>query len=419
MNSNIIIILNALLYTGTLLIYQIRHKRITIGTVVLSLYAFIAIVAIYLFNSPITGLDLKNITIFPFIYLYVILMIMFSPILKFSDKNIRHIIPPNQLLMKTLSVITITLSVLFFIINFEKINIFHFFRFDDFFSTAYVDSHEQLDTHNSYNIEGLLKVLRETLMKIVFILFAYNLVYANNRFINIGLVFSLLYSVLYSSMGGGRGFMMFLFDVFFVYIIFRNFINEKLKKKLSRTLMVLFASITLALLSITFGRTVAAGYSQTETINSVKNYFGQPFLVFNNYCMDAGGTREGDKILPLLKKTLGMQTSDNYVSLRSAHESLKINDGWFYTFVGDFTVDFGPFWAFIILAMVSFLFSKAIIVKDSCDFSQIYLIFLLYSICTHGYSLYPYGYVAGNIELLLLLAIYFLIKHVEFKNVNK
>ena len=44
----------------------------------------------------------------------------------------------------------------------------------------------------------------------------------------------------------------------------------------------------------------------------------------------------------------------NYVERREIYSKLKINDEVFSTFVGDFTIDFGPFFAVIIFIVFNF-----------------------------------------------------------------
>jgi oligosaccharide repeat unit polymerase len=412
-DSTIILIFNAILYLGTLLIYQLRQKRITVGSVVLLLYSFVAIAAIYTFQSPLSVLvyiKFNDITIFPFAYLYVTLMMMFLPLLKFSDNKIKNLILPNLTIIKILSAITIILSLITFFIKLSNFNISEFWTVNTFldnYENAQIEM--QNDPGASYSFIGVINVLQRAFSELPLLLLAYNFIFIKNKFINIGLIFSILVLILLSGAKGGRwDLFKILTDTIFVYLFLRNFIDQKLKSRIIKALYSVLAIVSIAFISITAGR--YSNRNNAEIIYSIASYTGQPFLYFNNYGLNAGGTRKGDTTMALYKKILGMETTDNPYRTRGKYDNLKMNNTVFYTFVGEFTLDFGPKWAFIILATIAALFSRGLYAKNSYDFAQVFLCFLLYKICVHGYCLFPFANLGVNLALLVLILIYFLIK---------
>ena len=69
---------NFALYSVTFIVYQCKKKYFSIGSFVLLFYACLSLLAIPLFNSPFAK-EFKDLSFFPFVYLYVALMMCFSP----------------------------------------------------------------------------------------------------------------------------------------------------------------------------------------------------------------------------------------------------------------------------------------------------------------------------------------------------
>ena len=82
-------------------------------------------------------------------------------------------------------------------------------------------------------------------------------------------------------------------------------------------------------------------------------YVGQGSLYFNNFALDAGGTRNGDRTFNLVKRIIDSDTPKNYVERREKYHNLNVDDDIFTTFVGDFVIDFGPYLAVVMFFLCS------------------------------------------------------------------
>ena len=93
------------------------------------------------------------------------------------------------------------------------------------------------------------------------------------------------------------------------------------------------------------------------------------------------------------------------------YSNLKINDSRFYTFVGDFTLDYGPVTGFVVLMLMTLFFLRLLRTdnKGEYKFNQIIILTLLYQICAHGFSLFPYSFWLANIKLLFVFLLYLLL----------
>jgi oligosaccharide repeat unit polymerase len=365
-----------------------------------------AILAVDLFNSPLS--TYKDVTIFPFIYLYVVLMMMFLPLLKFSDEKAKNLIMPNRTVMNLLSITTIITSFIYIIIQGPNINFSRFFVLETFAENYINYTGNVIDHEVSYGFMTALNALRGTLGDVILLLLVYNLLFIKNKFITIGLVVSLIIKVFTGLSTGARGgITSLIMDIPFIYVAFSGYMTKKNKKTVLKWISIVFMFVTVSFFAVTIGR---GRLAEKQITYSLEEYAGQSFLNFNNYGLDAGGTRDGDRTATLFKKMLGFQTANNYQERRLMYSNMKMNDAVFYTFVGDFTLDYGTVPAFFILMSISFLFFKTLSAKKQYDFGQILLFFLLYQICMHGFSLFTFSSFGGNLKLILILFLYIIIK---------
>ena len=95
MINSLLLYFNFSLYLVTFIVYQCKKKYFSIGSFVLLFYTFLSLLAIPLFDSPFTT-EFSDLSFFPFIYLYVALMMCFSPLLRFKDRKVSSIKMPDQ-----------------------------------------------------------------------------------------------------------------------------------------------------------------------------------------------------------------------------------------------------------------------------------------------------------------------------------
>ena len=66
----------------------------------------------------------------------------------------------------------------------------------------------------------------------------------------------------------------------------------------------------------------------------------------------------------LFLRTLDSSVPKNYTERRDKYHNLDIDDNVFSTFVGDFTIDFGPYVAVVIFVVFFFLVARAVRPRD-------------------------------------------------------
>lgn len=409
MDNSTILLVNIFLYVGAL-IYQSFHRSFfSMGSAVIGLYLLVSIIAMDFFLSPYSfHNDLK---LFPFIYLFVVLMMMSKPLLDFDETKTRRILICKSKIIDLVSALNILFIVLMTLYNLSGKSLGAIFDPAAILET-YNDSHDALDSMEASG--PMLITLPYYILKDLTIpLFLYYFMRKEKRFIYLllGCIVLLIFNGLLEA---SRGFLFALIlAVPFIYCC----IGERLSKKYQR---VFKFSIVAAVGSVLFGfYTISYARYGTESeellTSSLENYASQSVLCFNNYGLDAGGIRYGDRTMPIVRKLLGLKTSTNYYERRDTYRNMKIDDSYFITFVGDFTLDFGPVLGSLILGGFAFFFFKMLPHRGFYTFSQILLLYMLYRWVMGGVILWPYAEKTGNMTLGLYFILFLVLRYNEHK----
>jgi oligosaccharide repeat unit polymerase len=206
-----------------------------------------------------------------------------------------------------------------------------------------------------------------------------------NKFITVGLLIACLYQILEQIAISQRGPVIDrLFTIAISYFALRKFIPSKINKVIKTVGIILLLSITIPIVAITISRFDRPGSS--GAMSSVLFYAGQENLYFNNYGLDNGGLRYGDRTFPMFKRMLGFDNVPrNFFERRDKYNNLKINDEVFIGFVGDFTLDFGPYLTPIIfLFFMFFILINTRVRNGRILFHQLILLHFVMCICIQG-----------------------------------
>jgi len=412
-NDNLqLLIFNALLYILTFLLHQKIKRYWGVSSLILLLYVFVSLVGIDLFFHPYS--EYKNLSLFPFIYLYSMLMIVAYPILSINEKNVKEIQEPSKLLIDSLAWFVIIITIISSIPYVLKINniLDNFLNGSEFIRSAYNDTRDTVDQRgdNNFDIFGILGNMVMNLCPMLF--FYYLSRYKVNKKIIIGLAVSFVLSLLPSLSQSARGTLgQTILIVFFLYLFFKNQITNKVKRIIRVIMVVILLIIFIPFAVITIARFDEKNSRGPNLMNYyIEYYIGQSFLNFNNYGLDAGGSRHGDRTATLFKQTLGFKTANNYEKRREKYENMKMDESIFSTYVGDFTLDYGPYVSTSIFIFLYAIFSRKLKMEDKCTFSQFILYYILYTVCI-GIFLFPYSDLGGNLKIIFYIMLYFIFQY--------
>jgi len=406
--SNINIVLYILAWIATIILYHIKKKCFDAGSILLFTYLIYAITSLLLYNSSFY--EFNRIKIFPIIYLYLMLMLAFWPILKYNVNKIDEI-------QKIPTVYLYAISIIFIVASFVQLpNIIFDFASD--IKRLLTDSSGGQDLYNEAKvvrfsigdgkISNLASIISNAFGKFGILLFFYYLTLKKrSKLILIGLFISSILSIIINISLGQRGpILETLLSFIITYFALRKFFQPKV----NRIIKIIGSSLLLASLIPIFVLTISRfGDSSQGSMSSIYYYGGQQNLYFNNYGLDDGGIRYGDRTFPLFKRMVGFEdVPHNFMERRIKYPNLKINDEVFSTFVGDFTLDFGP----IIASLIFLFFTLFVIIKIKIRngiirFHQLILLHFVMNVCMiGGLKLYPFSDVGGNIQLIVYFIAY-------------
>lgn len=401
--SNINIVLFILGWITTIILYQRRKKNFDAGSILLFSYLFYSIMSLCLYNNPYYKFN--SIEIFPFIYLFLMLILAFSPILRYDNYKIDKIQKPPTLYLNFVCIIFIIASLMQVpdIISNFAISIVRLLIDSAGGQDLYNEAMAESISLGDGSISNLSSIISNAYGNFGILLFFYYLTLNNrNKLIMIGLFISCIISILSNINMGQRGpIIEIMLSMIITYFTLRKFYQPEVNKIIRNVGITLLIATSIPIIALTVSR---FGESDAGSESSVFFYAGQENLYFNNFGLDNGGLRYGDRTFPLFKKMLGFENvPDNFWERRSKYPNLNINDEVFIGFIGDFTLDFGPYITpFIFIFFTIFILNKTIVRNKVILFHQLILLHFVMCLCMlGGMKLYPFSDVGGNLQLII------------------
>ncbi len=405
--SYVNIVVYILIWIVTIIIYQRKRRHFDAGSMLLSLFLVYSIASLFLYNNRD---DFGLIRFFPFVYLYLMFMLASSPVLKFNSYKIKEIQRPNLFLVRMLSLVFIAAtlpSLPSILTNFSlgfKLMLVDMAAAGDIYNETMADSYNSL---GDGRISNLRSIVSNCFTNFGVLLLFYNLTLKKqSKFISVGILLSCLTLVIGNIAISQRGPVVdILLNLVITYLAFKKFLPTKTCNLVRRVGVIILTFVFVSILAITIGRFQTWG---DGPLVSIYNYAGQQNLSFNKYGLDNGGLRYGDRTFPLFKRMLGFENvPKSFWERRAKYPNLKVNDETFISFVGDFTLDFGPFIAPIIfLVFTLFVLQKTRIRNGGIAFHQLILLHFVMCVCVQGgLKLYSFAD-GGNLQVILYILLY-------------
>lgn len=382
-----------------------KMRKLNSYTIIILSYTAYASISIFCYELLIDRFS--DITLFPFIYLFFMLMVALKPVKQFENSNVQcckciHIKLVYAIfflfLISSIIVLPNALSNLS-----EGITVM--FASEDGAAELYKEMHEngQLGANAKGGILGLCKIVRYLLFEITVFLFFYylSLPGKKNKFLIIFLVFCFLIDVIISLADGNRtASTMSMFTILITTLIFYRFMNKDLRLIVRRIGLIFISVFLFFTLAVTIGRSTMR---EGGAIEGMTEYLGQANLYFNEYALKQDGLRNGDRTCNYFKNILGFDNvPKSIMQVRYKYPYLKLNDHNFSTFVGDFVIDFGPIVTVILFVVFSFIFCRITKSRQGIiRLDQLLIIQLAADICMHGGMYLFYYSFSGNYIILM------------------
>lgn len=399
----------------TLIGYQWTQPAIDGGTAVIGLYIVYAAFAIASINDEIFSAAYEPLKLFPYIYLYIMMMIALTPIIYHHIHPTQYIEDPNTRILKLISwaLIICALALIPDLVNNFSTGLTKLFTDAGAGKEAYEEQVENA-TEAGSGISNIPAILYNACSDIaVFCLFYFLSRKKKNNILLIGLGIAIIINILMPITRGQRGGVIIsVLTVIGGYMLFRRYISKIINRIFLYIGIIFISIIALPIIAITVSR---FGEEATGTVGGFVNwYVGQGSLYFNNYGLDAGGTRNGDRTMNLFKRAFDSSTPKNYSERRSKYHNLNLDDNFFSTFVGDFTIDYGPLIAvFIFIIFNIFVLTQIRIRGDNIKVHQLLIIYFTLCISLQGgMTLFMYSD-SGNLQIITFALLYTYLRYHE------
>ena len=346
----------------TLLVYQHRKKTIDAGWFVIACYTLLAILSVVLWRNPSLYDEFWSfapLTFLPFVYLYIMLRICMIPVTRF-DAQITKIEAPNMTVLNCVTWFIIGCTILqtpSLIHQLSESGISNLLNDSELGKELYSESMAEAENSGA-EIENIFSIFSGAFADIsVLLLYYYLTRMEKNKVLILGLILTLVLNIISPLVCGQRsGVILFMLTIICGYFLFRHYFQKQIRQWIDIAGASLIILTFIPIFAITTSRFDSRGEG---AIGSMIYYVGQAPLNFNNYGLNAGGTRHGDRTINLLKRVFDSSTPKNYIERRNKYPYLRIDDNVFYTYVGDFTIDYGPIPGTLVLILITWCISRA------------------------------------------------------------
>lgn len=411
-------IINAFLYIALFLYYlRLVNFKFNVGVYTLALWMVSSIISIY---YSTTGIYKWNhaITLAPFIYLYLTIVIYILPILKFRNERIKYIWTEDRFIYK----VAIILSLIAFLPFVE--NLIQAFKVATGLSgNAVVELIQSRYDDDSYDQFYYLSTIGRKLnwlnnafvmlsMCIFFYLFTKK---KRNKIVLIGLSFSIA-TVFLQAFNLSARFQIVknLFVLIFFYLLFKDLMEYRIRKKLTKSLIVGFSTIFVAVTAISIFRFVGMTETRSDISYSIFDwlslYFSEGFLNFNGDMWYVDNFCYGKNTAYIFRYLFGLSDvmfhRDYFELERITHIRMNV----FYTMIGDIYSDFGPIGTIFIVCLVSWLFCNICKIKEKVALSKIIMLSLIAKVSLIGFTYYTFVGDAIQVLIMPIFALYLKIK---------
>ena len=400
----------------TLILYHRRHRNLDAGSMVMGSYAAYAVFSIVTLNDPFFNSGYEHLALFPFIYLYVMLMMALSPAIYLHYSQPAKIEDPYS---KSLYIpcVILFISVLFLLpeaLSGSDGSIVQLVTDIDAGKDAYLENLSDKEDSGS-TIRNLPAIVFNLLFDCcVFLFFYFCTRKDENKLFLFVFIIVIFLGMVIPVLKGQRGSVIYaVLTILVGYMLFRRYLSasfNRIAKIIGVTMAIIVAvpitAITISRFSDRKGSDGVAGF--------VYWYLGQENLYFNNSAMSPGGIRNGDRTMNIFKRVIWSDTPKNYNERRDKYHNLKIDDYFFTTFVGDFVIDFGPVVAFVIFLVFNLWILSEIRPRDgTIKLHQLLLVYFSLCVCMQGgMTLFSYSD-TGNLTIIVFAMLYAWLRYHE------
>lgn len=220
---------------------------------------------------------------------------------------------------------------------------------------------------------------------------------------------------LFQLASSGRGFAtQFFLDAVFLILLFRKQIPSTRFKKLKLVSLVVIPCFFLLLSILTLARGNSSNKG-VETSITVGYYVAKSHLDFNESLWNIRKHTEGDNSFGFVKDLIGLDVPKDKNAYWN-YSKTGIIPSLFYTYIGDWYMDFGPLITIVLFLIWSFVFLKIFVrTKGSESLLPFFLYFIYCQILINGWTINIFKTSGSFRNLLLSIFLLFIIQKLSKK----
>lgn len=410
--NHVLVAINAIAYIIPLILYYKKKRQIDIGFLFYMIFAVSAIGSFWYYSQEDVDLYYPNIELSAFIYLWLMINFCLLPLYQTNLRKITYIddrgIAP---LLDGLSIMFVVLSLLPIVSLLSKVSLSMFVGND--LGRMYESDADKSALYFS-GISKYCFALIRRFEDILIILFFYQLSKAkknwtliNAMWLPIGLF------VLFKVASGSRGGVMSTFIAFFAMALFlRNTFELKTFAYIRKIGLVFTSFIILVVSAISISRfffSVSAASSKATLDRWISQYLGEGMVRFNDTIWNNDILMNGDQNIIFLKHLLGFDVIENYDTFMMFYEAkLGLPVNVFYTFVGDWVLDFGIIGTIVVAVLFYILFKKLLSsYKSGVNVLQLTILMIIFHFIGFGFAANVYRtiFIQKDTMILIIFAV--------------
>lgn len=412
MSSVEVLLLNAVLYTITLIIFYKKYK-LSVGVIVWLLYTVSAWSSYFFIQQPEyigTTHDSEQ-TLFPCIYLYLIFFVSMIPLMKIDKiKKIDEVYIFNSRLFKWLMIVCTIIQFVFFIVDIPTMisvlgsgaYMYSALRDTIYSGELYSNVTQNVLLNKLSLLFSGIRIISTGLSIVAFFTFKRRRV-----LVNLFALSALLNNlrIIITQIGRGEMILIFLLYACVTYLV-RDWIDEKKRRK---TLLFVLPAVVIG---VSFFWAISVSRFGNKANFFIFKYLGEPMNNFNGILFkNIQGSTNGRAYFSLFYRyILGESeiiTANEKWNL--IYEATGIRGDIFYTWVGGLIIEFGKIAPIIVAVVLNRMLNRVVDIRQYYTGDIIVLIFFL-NFYLRGIFLFPTQNFEGMLMIIYVIVLYFVFR---------
>lgn len=413
-----ILIINFIAYLLLFIIYQCKKKQFDLGSVILLVWIIGSVGSVWYYTFSLTQIIYRKIQFVPLIYIFIINLFMFYP---FCKKKYSHIKSVNIYnlgqLLKIISVFFSIVIIPVFVVLLFKLATFQFVGAA--LSEMYSAEVDKATLLLPSSIKPFYSIIRHFTQFIIF-LFFYNLTLKKKEpLITIGLGMNLAVFFMMPIMGGSRGGVITtLLSCVFYYFMLKDAYSDKTRRLVRKISIGVMGILIIGIGAISISR--LDGYHERGRHNAtmdqwIAQYAGEGNIRFSDIIWESdyinlGGVQTIPVVFSL--RDPGIKNLDNAIL---KYDRILRSPIWmFYTYIGDFVIDYGKVGGALVLILISFFIRY--LIKQRNNLISIFKLIILnyfFILLTVGITADVYRTYYTQIEIIYVLTLLFILSKIN------